>query len=181
MNILVVNAGSSSLKYQLIDSVTTEVKAKGLCERIGLDGSRIEHKQLIKGTKATCESPMKDHADAMKLVVKYLTDAEYGCISDMSEIGAIGHRVVHGGSYFSSSILMTEDVLAKLELCKEFAPLHTVAHLMGIKGCLDTMPGTPQVLVFDTAFHQTMEPEAYMYALPMACAATASTVHLTDL
>ena len=166
MNILVVNAGSSSLKYQLIDSVTTEVKAKGLCERIGLDGSRIEHKQLIKGTKATCESPMKDHADAMKLVVKYLTDAEYGCISDMSEIGAIGHRVVHGGSYFSSSILMTEDVLAKLELCKEFAPLHTVAHLMGIKGCLDTMPGTPQVLVFDTAFHQTMEPEAYMYALP---------------
>ena len=166
MNILVVNAGSSSLKYQLIDSVTTEVKAKGLCERIGLDGSRIEHKQLIKGTKATCESPMKDHADAMKLVIKYLTDAEYGCISDMSEIGAIGHRVVHGGSYFSSSILMTEDVLAKLELCKEFAPLHTVAHLMGIKGCLDTMPGTPQVLVFDTAFHQTMEPEAYMYALP---------------
>ena len=166
MNILVVNAGSSSLKYQLIDSVTTEVKAKGLCERIGLDGSRIEHKQLIKGTKTTYESPMKDHADAMKLVVKYLTDAEYGCISDMSEIGAIGHRVVHGGSYFSSSILMTEDVLAKLELCKEFAPLHTVAHLMGIKGCLDTMPGTPQVLVFDTAFHQTMEPEAYMYALP---------------
>ncbi len=166
MNILVVNAGSSSLKYQLIDSVTTEVKAKGLCERIGLDGSRIEHKQLIKGTKTTYESPMKDHADAMKLVVKYLTDAEYGCISDMSEIGAIGHRVVHGGSYFSSSILMTEDVLAKLELYKEFAPLHTVAHLMGIKGCLDTMPGTPQVLVFDTAFHQTMEPEAYMYALP---------------
>ena len=166
MNILVVNAGSSSLKYQLIDSVTTEVKAKGLCERIGLDGSRIEHKQLIKGTKTTYESPMKDHADAMKLVVKYLTDAEYGCISDMSEIGAIGHRVVHGGSYFSSSILMTDDVLAKLELCKEFAPLHTVAHLMGIKGCLDTMPGTPQVLVFDTAFHQTMEPEAYMYALP---------------
>lgn len=166
MNILVVNAGSSSLKYQLIDSVTTEVKAKGLCERIGLDGSRIEHKQLIKGTKTTYESPMKDHADAMKLVIKYLTDAEYGCISDMSEIGAIGHRVVHGGSYFSSSILMTEDVLAKLELCKEFAPLHTVAHLMGIKGCLDTMPGTPQVLVFDTAFHQTMEPEAYMYALP---------------
>ena len=166
MNILVVNAGSSSLKYQLIDSVTTEVKAKGLCERIGLDGSRIEHKQLIKGTKTTYESPMKDHADAMKLVVKHLTDAEYGCISDMSEIGAIGHRVVHGGSYFSSSILMTEDVLAKLELCKEFAPLHTVAHLMGIKGCLDTMPGTPQVLVFDTAFHQTMEPEAYMYALP---------------
>ena len=166
MNILVVNAGSSSLKYQLIDSVTQEVGAKGLCERIGMDGSRIEHKQLAKGLKATLESPMKDHADAMKLVVKYLTDAEYGCVADMSEIQAIGHRVVHGGSYFSSSILMTEDVLAKLELCKEFAPLHTVAHLMGIKGCLETMPNTPQVLVFDTAFHQTMDPEAYMYALP---------------
>ena len=166
MNILVVNAGSSSLKYQLIDTTTDTVGAKGICERIGMDGSLIEHKQLIKGLKTKFASPMKDHADAMKLVVKYLTDAEYGCISDMSEIGAIGHRVVHGGSYFSSSILMTEDVLAKLELCKEFAPLHTVAHLMGIKGCLDTMPGTPQVLVFDTAFHQTMEPEAYMYALP---------------
>lgn len=166
MNILVVNAGSSSLKYQLIDSVTSEVKAKGLCERIGLEGSLIEHKQLVLGLKTKYEAPMKDHADAMKLVVKYLTDAEYGCISDMSEIGAIGHRVVHGGSYFSGSILMTEDVLAKLELCKEFAPLHTVAHLMGIKGCLETMKDTPQVLVFDTAFHQTMEPEAYMYALP---------------
>ena len=166
MNILVVNAGSSSLKYQLIDTDTNVVSAKGLCERIGLEGSLIEHKQLVKGLKVKFESAMKDHADAMKLVVKYLTDAEYGCIKDMSEIQAIGHRVVHGGPYFSKSILMTEDVLAKLELCKEFAPLHTVAHLMGIKGCLDTMPTTPQVLVFDTAFHQTMEPEAYMYALP---------------
>ncbi|MBE6576805.1 MAG: acetate kinase [Ruminococcaceae bacterium] len=166
MNILVVNAGSSSLKYQLIDSDTNVVSAKGLCERIGLEGSLIEHKQLIKGLKVKYESPMKDHADAMKLVVKYLTDAEYGCIADMSEIQAIGHRIVHGGHFFSKSILMTKDVLAKLELCKEFAPLHTVAHLMGIKGCLDTMPSTPQVLVFDTAFHQTMAPEAYMYALP---------------
>jgi acetate kinase len=166
MNILVVNAGSSSLKYQLIDASTGNAGAKGICERIGMEGSLIEHKQLTKGLKVKLESPMKDHADAMKLVVKYLTDAEYGCISSMDEIQAIGHRVVHGGSFFSGSILMTEDVLAKLELCKEFAPLHTVAHLMGIKGCLDTMPNTPQVLVFDTAFHQTMEPEAYMYALP---------------
>ena len=166
MNILVVNAGSSSLKYQLIDTSTGNVGAKGICERIGMDGSLIEHKQLTKGLKTKLESPMKDHADAMKLVVKYLTDTEFGCIADMSEIQAIGHRVVHGGSFFSGSILMTEDVLSKLELCKEFAPLHTVAHLMGIKGCLDTMPNTPQVLVFDTAFHQTMEPEAYMYALP---------------
>ena len=166
MNILVVNAGSSSLKYQLIDTATDTVGAKGICERIGMEGSLIEHKQLVKGLKTKLESPMKDHADAMKLVVKYLTDAEYGCIKDMNEIQAIGHRVVHGGAFFSGSILMTEDVLSKLELCKEFAPLHTVAHLMGIKGCLETMPGKPQVLVFDTAFHQTMAPEAYVYALP---------------
>ena len=166
MNILVVNAGSSSLKYQLIDTDTDVVSAKGICERIGMDGSLIEHKQLVKGLKTKELSPMKDHADAMKLVVKYLTDAEFGCISDMNEIQAIGHRVVHGGSFFSGSILMTEDVLSKLELCREFAPLHTVAHLMGIKGCLEAMPGKPQVLVFDTAFHQTMEPEAYIYALP---------------
>ena len=166
MNILVVNAGSSSLKYQLIDTDTDVVSAKGICERIGMDGSRIEHKQVVKGLKTQYDSPMKDHADAMKMVVKYLTDAEYGCIKNMNEIQAIGHRVVHGGSFFSGSILMTEDVLAKLELCREFAPLHTVAHLMGIKGCLEIMPGKPQILVFDTAFHQTMEPEAYIYALP---------------
>ena len=166
MNILVVNAGSSSLKYQLIDTDTNVVGAKGICERIGMEGSLIEHKQLIKDTKVKLVSPMNDHADAMKLVVKYLTDAEYGCISDMNEIQAIGHRVVHGGAFFSGSILMTEDVLEKLEQCKAFAPLHTVAHLMGIKGCLDTMPDKPQVLVFDTAFHQTMQPEAYVYALP---------------
>ena len=166
MNILVVNAGSSSLKYQLIDSVTGVASAKGLCERIGANGSCIEHKNLVKGTKSKLESPMKDHADAMKLVVNYLTDKEVGVIESMDEIGAIGHRVVHGGSYFSKSILLNDDVLAKLELCKDFAPLHTIAHLMGIKGCLDTMPNKPQVLVFDTSFHQTMEPEAYMYALP---------------
>ena len=166
MNILVVNAGSSSLKYQLIDTDTNVVSAKGICERIGMEGSCIEHKQLIKGLKTSYASPTKDHADAMKMVIRYLVDEKFGCISDMNEIQAIGHRVVHGGSFFSGSILMTEDVLAKLELCREFAPLHTVAHLMGIKGCLETMPGKPQVLVFDTAFHQTMQPEAYMYALP---------------
>ena len=166
MNILVVNAGSSSLKYQLIDTDTNVVSAKGICERIGMEGSLIEHKQNVKGLKTKEASPMKDHADAMKIVVKYLTDSEYGCISDMNEIQAIGHRVVHGGSFFSGSILMTEEVLEKLELCREFAPLHTVAHLMGIKGCLEAMPGKPQVLVFDTAFHQTMAPEAYIYALP---------------
>ena len=166
MNILVVNAGSSSLKYQLIDSETNVVAAKGLCERIGLEGSLIQHKQLIKDIKVKKEAPMKDHADAMKLVVEALTDSEIGCIKDMNEIHAIGHRVVHGGSFFSGSILMTDDVLAKLKLCRAFAPLHTDAHLMGIQGCLETMPGKPQVFVFDTAFHQTMEPEAYTYTLP---------------
>ncbi len=166
MNILVVNAGSSSLKYQLIETDSHTVLAKGLCERIGAAGSKIEHKQIKKGLKAEKTCPIADHSSAMKLVVKYLVDAEYGCISDMSEIHAIGHRVVHGGSYFSKSILLTDDVFSKLERCKAYAPLHTEAHLMGIKGCLDSIPGKPQVLVFDTAFHQSMEPEAYMYALP---------------
>ena len=166
MNVLVVNAGSSSLKYQFIETTTGLVSAKGVCERIGGNGSSITHKQLIKDIKVTKEAPMKDHSDAMKLVVDALTDKEIGCISSMDEIEAIGHRVVHGGAFFSGSILMTDEVLAKLELCKAFAPLHTTAHLMGIKGCLATMPGKPQVLVFDTAFHQTMAPEAYTYALP---------------
>ncbi len=166
MNILVVNAGSSSLKYQLIQSETGVASAKGICERIGGEGALIDHKQLEKGLRIKLESPMANHADAMKLVVKYLTDAEYGCIASMDEIHAIGHRVVHGGAYFSESILLNEDVLAKLKLCRDFAPLHTDAHLMGIQGCLETMPGKPQVLVFDTAFHQTMAPEAYVYALP---------------
>lgn len=166
MKILVVNAGSSSLKYQFIDTDTNVVFAKGLCERIGIEGSLITHKQLIKSVGTTETSPMKNHADAMKLVVKYLTDAEYGCIADMNEIDAIGHRVVHGGAYFSESILLSDEVLAKLELCRDFAPLHTEAHLMGIKGCLEAMPEKPQVLVFDTAFHQSMAPSAYIYALP---------------
>ncbi len=166
MNILVVNAGSSSLKYQLIDTSSDTVLAKGLCERIGTSGSQIEHKQVVKGLKAEVAYPIKDHSAAMKLVVKYLTDPEYGCISDMNEIHAIGHRIVHGGSFFSKSLLLTDHVYEKLELCKAYAPLHTEAHLMGIKGCLDNIPNKPQVLVFDTAFHQTMEPEAYMYALP---------------
>ena len=166
MNILVVNAGSSSLKYQLIDTDTDTLFAKGICERIGGEGSLIEHKQIAKGLKVKKESPMKDHADAMKLVIAHLTDPEVGCISSMDEIQAIGHRVVHGGSYFSESMLMTEDAVEKIKQCRDFAPLHTDAHLMGIKGCLETMPDKPQVFVFDTAFHQTMAPEAYIYPLP---------------
>ena len=166
MNVLVVNAGSSSLKYQLFDTNTNTVLAKGICERIGIEGSKIEHKHLGKGVAAEKSVPMADHSVAMQLVVEMLTDAEVGCFSSMSDIEAVGHRVVHGGDFFSQSILLNEDVLAKLELCRDFAPLHTGAHIMGIKGCLSVMPTTPQVLVFDTAFHQTMKPEAYVYALP---------------
>ncbi len=166
MNVLVVNAGSSSLKYQLFDTKTEAVFAKGICERIGIDGSAIEHKQLIKGKTVSETRPMKNHAEAMAIVVEKLLDSEYGCISSMDEIEAVGHRVVHGGAYFSESVLLTDEVLEKLRLCHDFAPLHTPAHIQGIEGCLSVMPGKPQVLVFDTAFHQTMEPEAYMYALP---------------
>ena len=166
MNVLVVNAGSSSLKYQLFDTNTETVFAKGICERIGIEGSKIEHKQLVKGLKTEEARNMKNHAEAMKLVVEKLLDPVYGCLSSMKEIEAVGHRVVHGGAFFSESMLLSEDVLAKLRLCHDFAPLHTPAHIQGIEGCLAVMPDTPQVLVFDTAFHQTMAPEAYMYALP---------------
>ena len=162
MNVLVVNAGSSSLKYQLFDTSTNEVLAKGICERIGIDG-KIEHK--INGEKHTEEIDMPNHAVATSVVVRYLTDEKVGCIKSMDEIEAVGHRVVHGGEYFSESVLLDDEVLAKLELCRDLAPLHTPAHIMGIQGCLEAMPGKPQVLVFDTAFHQTMPEEAYMYGL----------------
>jgi acetate kinase len=164
MKVLVVNAGSSSLKYQLFDTVTETVLAKGICERIGIDG-RIEHRKGEKGEKIKAEYPMPDHAVATEIVIKYLTDPETGVISDMNEIEAVGHRVVHGGPYFFESVLLTDEVLEKLELCRDFAPLHTGAHIMGIKGCLAVMPDKPQVLVFDTAFHQTMPVQAYTYGV----------------
>ena len=164
MKVLVVNAGSSSLKYQLFDTATESVLAKGICERIGIDG-RIEHRKGEDGEKIKAEYAMPDHAVATEIVIKYLTDAETGVISDMSEIEAVGHRVVHGGPYFFESVLLNDEVLEKLELCRDFAPLHTGAHIMGIKGCLAVMPKTPQVLVFDTAFHQTMPEQAYTYGI----------------
>ncbi len=164
MKVLVVNAGSSSLKYQLFDTATESVLAKGICERIGIDG-RIEHRKGESGEKIKVDIPMPDHAVATNIVVKYLTDPETGVISDMNEIEAVGHRVVHGGPYFFESVLLTDEVLAKLELCRDFAPLHTGAHIMGIKGCLAVMPNVPQVLVFDTAFHQSMPEEAYTYGI----------------
>ncbi len=164
MKVLVVNAGSSSLKYQLFDTATESVLAKGICERIGIDG-RIEHRKGENGEKVKADYSMPDHSVATEIVIKYLTDPELGVISDMSEIEAVGHRVVHGGPYFFESVLLDDEVLAKLEVCRDFAPLHTGAHIMGIKGCLAVMPNTPQVLVFDTAFHQTMPVQAYTYGI----------------
>ena len=165
MNVLVVNAGSSSLKYQFFDTEKGIVVAKGLCDRIGIDGT-ISHKNLINGTEHAAEVALPNHSVATKLVVECLLNAEYGCVTSMDQIEAVGHRIVHGGAYFSESMLLTDDVLAKLELCIDLAPLHTPAHIMGIKGCLDVMPEVPQVLVFDTAFHQTMPDYAYMYPIP---------------
>ena len=165
MNVLVVNAGSSSLKYQLFDTTTDTVIAKGVCERIGIDG-RIKHTRLLPTVVEFVQDvAMPDHTVATKCVVDALLSAEHGCVSSMDEIEAVGHRVVHGGAFFSQSVLLSDDVLAKLEQCYDFAPLHTGAHIQGIKGCLGVMPHTPQVLVFDTAFHQTMPKEAYMYGL----------------
>ncbi len=170
MNVLVVNAGSSSLKYQLFDTTNHVVVAKGLCERIGIQGAStigaITHTNLLNKKEYKAELPMADHTVATQYVVDALLNAEYGCVKSMDEIEAVGHRIVHGGAYFSESVLLNEDVLAKLELCRDLAPLHTPAHIQGIEGCLKVMPNTPQALVFDTAFHQTMAPEAYMYGIP---------------
>ncbi len=165
MNVLVINAGSSSLKYQLIDMDTKAVLAKGLCERIGIDGSRLKHTPSGKDT-VTLESPMKDHSDAIKMVIDALIDKNHGVIADMSAIDAVGHRVVHGGEYFNKSVIVNDEVMAKIDECSALAPLHNPANIIGIKACQQAMPGVPMVAVFDTAFHQTMPAEAYMYALP---------------
>ncbi len=164
MKVLVVNAGSSSLKYQLFDTESGNVLAKGLCERIGIEGSKLTHKAQGK-EEYSKETPLPDHSEATKLVVEALLDKTYGCISSVDEIEAIGHRVVHGGPYFTKSTLVTPEVVEVLEKCVSFAPLHTPAHIMGIKGCTAVMPTKPQILVFDTAFHQTMPEEAYMYGV----------------
>ena len=164
MNVLVVNAGSSSLKYQLLDTKTDEVMAKGICERIGIDG-RIDHK-LPDGRRIKKDIDMPNHAVAMQVLVNTLTDAEIGCIKSMDEISAVGHRVVHGGDFFSGSVKVTDEVIANLEKCRDLAPLHTGPALMGIAGCTEVMKDVPQVLVFDTAFHQTMPDYAYMYPIP---------------
>jgi acetate kinase len=165
MKILVINAGSSSLKYQLIDMDNNECLAKGICEKIGLEMGQFTYKRT-DGKKLTYEVAMKNHTEAFKEVKKALLDENVGVVKSLDEIEAVGHRIVHGGPYFFESCLVTDDVISKLEKCVDFAPLHTLAHLMGIHGCMDVMPDTPQVVVFDTAFHQTMPPEAYFYPLP---------------
>ena len=164
MKVLVVNAGSSSLKYQLFDTSDYSVIAKGNCERIGIDG-RLTHKMPGRDDYKL-EAAMPDHTAAVKVLISVLTSKEHGCISDMSEIEAVGHRIVHGGAYFSESVLVTPEVIEKLGHCRDLAPLHTGAHLMGIAGCTAAMPEVPQVLVFDTAFHQTMPDYAWMYPIP---------------
>ncbi len=163
MYILVVNAGSSSLKYQLFDMDTNEVIAKGNCDRIGIDGV-LTHTPAGK-EKIEKHIDMPTHAQAVNVLIDTLTDKEYGVISDMSEISAVGHRIVHGGPWLIKSVLVDDNVIADLEKCRDLAPLHTVPHLLGIRGCIEAMPTTPQVLVIDTAFHQTMPAEAYTYPI----------------
>lgn len=166
MKILVINAGSSSLKYQLIDMDSMKVMAKGLCERIGIDGSNLQHKNLVKEITKKIEEKMDSHADAIRMVLEALTNAEYGVISSMEEIGAVGHRVVHGSEFFADSCVIDGKVMEALKMCIPVAPLHNPPNITGIEACEKIMPNVPQVAVFDTAFHQTMPAKAYMYALP---------------
>ncbi len=165
MNILVINAGSSSLKYQLLNPETQQVLAKGLCERIGIDG-KFTYKPEGKTAVKEADVAMPTHNEAIKAVLDALVDPANGVIGSMKEIDAVGHRVVHGGEKFARSVLITDEVMAAIEECNPLAPLHNPANIIGIKACQDLMPGTPMVAVFDTAFHQTMPPAAYMYALP---------------
>ena len=164
MKILVINAGSSSLKYQLLDPDTKEVLAKGLCERIGLDG-HIKHTPTGKDVY-DADRYMPDHEAAIKLVMEVLTHNYYGVIKDMSEIDAVGHRVVHGGEEFTHSVIIDKNVMKGIRECIPLAPLHNPANITGIEACKEVMPNTPMVAVFDTAFHQTMPPKAYIYAVP---------------
>ena len=165
MNVLVINCGSSSLKYQLIDSGSEEVLAKGLCERIGIDGSAIVH-QPKGGEKIRTEADMPNHTAAVKLVIEKLTDPAVGVIKSLDEIDAVGHRIVHGGEKFASSVVITDEVIAAVEECNDLAPLHNPANLIGVDACRKLMPDTLMVGVFDTAFNQTMEPKAFLYGLP---------------
>lgn len=165
MNVLVINCGSSSLKYQLIDMENEEVLAKGLVERIGIEGSRVKHTTVGK-EQVIIEEPMKDHRRALELVLNALVDENYGAIKSMDDIYAVGHRVVHGGEEFADSVVIDDKVMEALNACVDLAPLHNPPNIMGIEACKELMPNTPMVGVFDTAFHQTMPAENYIYALP---------------
>ena len=165
MEVLVINCGSSSLKFQLIDSDSEKVLAKCICERIGIKGSVITY-QPTGGEKEVSNIDMPTHHEAIDAVIKALTNKETGVINDMSEVKAVGHRVVHGGEYFSKATLVDDDVIKKIEECNYLAPLHNPANIIGIKACMNLMPDTPNVVVFDTAFHQTMPESAYLYAIP---------------
>ena len=164
MNVLVINCGSSSLKYQLINSDTEAVLAKGLCERIGIDGRLVY--QLAGHDKEITEAPMPTHKEGIQMVLDALVNPKTGAVKSLSEIDAVGHRVVHGGEKFAQSVVLNEEVLAKVEECNELAPLHNPANLIGIRVCQELIPGVPMVGVFDTAFHQTMPQKAYLYGLP---------------
>ncbi|MBQ6230110.1 MAG: acetate kinase [Eubacterium sp.] len=164
MKILVINAGSTTLKYQLINSEDESVIAKGLCERIG--GTGVINYNKKDGSKASETVEMPDHSVALKLVIEKLTDPEFGLVKDLSEIDAVGHRVVHGGESFSSSVVINDEILEEIRACSDLAPLHNPANILGINACRKLMPGVPNVAVFDTAFHQTMPEKAYIYGLP---------------
>ena len=167
MKVLVINAGSSSLKYQLLDPETGHLLAKGLCERIGIDG-KFTYKPQVEGKAAVsaADVPMPTHSEAIQAVLSALVDPDNGVISSMKEIDAVGHRVVHGGEKFAKSVVITDEVMQAIEECNPLAPLHNPANIIGIKACQELMPGVPMVAVFDTAFHQTMPPVAYTYAIP---------------
>ena len=165
MNVLVINCGSSSLKYQLINSDSEEVLAKGLCERIGIDG-RLTY-QPEGGEKEVSEKAMPTHTEAIQFVIEALTNPETGVVKSLDEIGAVGHRIVHGGEKFTKSCLITDEVIKEVEECSVFAPLHNPAGLIGVRACQELMPGLPMVAVFDTAFHQTLDKERYLYPLPL--------------
>ena len=164
MNVLVVNCGSSSLKFQLINSETEAVAAKGLCERIGIDGRLVY--QPTGGEKETTEAPMPTHTEAIKMVLDALVNPKTGVLKSLDEVEAIGHRVLHGGAKISDSCIIDDEVISVIEECCDLGPLHNPANLMGIRACMELMPGKPNVAVFDTAFHQTMPEKAYMYAIP---------------
>ena len=165
MKVLVINCGSSSLKYQLIDSQSEEVLAKGLCERIGIEGSSVTHQKAGEGKKTEAVL-MNDHTDAVKVVIEKLTDPTEGVIASLKEIDAVGHRIVHGGEKFKGSVVIDDSVLEAIAECNDLAPLHNPANLIGINSCREIMPDVPMVAVFDTAFHQTMPKKAYLYGLP---------------